>query len=525
MKRSIFALLLAVAMLLSILGGCASEELPEQTQPSETILESTQSTEPTRAEVVKVEPIADHYRNWYEIFVYSYLDTDGDRIGDLNGVTQKLDYIYDMGFNGIWLMPIMSSPSYHKYDVTDYYSVDPDYGTLDDLKALLEKAHSLGMLVIIDFPVNHTSSEHPWFQSARVGEDSPYRDYYIWSEKSKTGYSPYGDWYYESRFVYSMPDLNLDNEEVRAQIRDIMAYWLDEVGVDGFRLDAVTSYYTGAVEKNIDFITWIGETAREIEPDAYIVAEAWTDLAAIGQYSEAKIDSFFTFSVSQQEGSIAKILSPTAKTPGESYGKTVMNIENTLAEHSIAAPFLGNHDTSRPANFIGRSKPEKLKMAGGLLAMLPGDPFVYYGEEIGMTGKGDDPNKRIGMLWTSEEETTQNPPGTTEAGYYFPSVAEQTEDPDSILNYYRAAMWLRHANPEIARGTSEVLESDNADICIIRRTWEGSSVVIVVNPSVNEHTVSADGTLVGQLDATNDLVCQNDDGTLTMPAYSIAILK
>lgn len=524
MKRT-FALILMLCLLVCLFGGCArSENEQETTESSESVTQQTQE-ELTRPEVEKVDPLQDHYRNWYEIFVYSYFDSNGDGIGDLNGVTEKLNYIYDMGFNGIWLMPVMPSPSYHKYDVTDYYGIDPQYGTIDDMRALLSAAHELGMLVIIDFPVNHTSSEHPWFQNARMGADSEYRDYYVWSDTSKTGYSPYGDSYYESRFVYSMPDLNLDNEKVRGEIADIMTFWLEDVSVDGFRLDAVTSYYTGAVEKNIDFITWLGETAREVNPDAYIVAEAWTDLTTIGQYSEAKIDSFFTFSVSQQEGSIAKILSPNAKTPGESYGKTTLRIEEVLAEHSIAAPFLGNHDTSRPANFIGRSKLEKLKMAGGLLAMLPGNPFIYYGEEIGMTGKGDDPNKRIGMLWTTESETTKNPPGTTESGYYFPSVSEQQEDPESLLNYYRAAMWLRHANPEIARGTSEVLDSGNPEICIIRRTWEESAVTIVVNPSTNTHSVEAVGELVGQLDATQEYVCQNEDGTLTMPPYSIAILR
>ena len=190
--------------------------------------------------------IDDKYRNWYEVFVYSYFDSDGDRIGDLGGLAEKLDYISGLGMNGIWLMPVMPSPSYHKYDVTDYYSIDPQYGTLEDFSALLEKAHALGIDVIIDLVLNHTSNEHPWFLSARSGADSEYRNWYNWSDSPQDGYAKAGEAYYECRFVNTMPDLNLDNPEVRAEIENILRFWLEDVGVDGFRLDAVTSYYTGS---------------------------------------------------------------------------------------------------------------------------------------------------------------------------------------------------------------------------------------------------------------------------------------
>ena len=228
--------------------------------------------------------IDDKYRNWYEVFVYSYYDSDGDRIGDLAGLAEKLDYISDLGMNGIWLMPIMPSPSYHKYDVTDYYDIDPQYGTLEDFSAMLEKAHSLGIDVIIDLVLNHTSNEHPWFVSAKSGEDSPYRGWYNWSDTQQDGYAKAGGAYYECRFVNTMPDLNLDNPEVRAEIEDILRFWLEDMGVDGFRLDAVTSYYTGNTEKNKEFLSWLGETARGIEPDCYIVGEAWTDLYDVADY-------------------------------------------------------------------------------------------------------------------------------------------------------------------------------------------------------------------------------------------------
>lgn len=471
----------------------------------------------------------DKYRNWYEVFVYSYYDSDGDRIGDLGGLAEKLDYISQLGMNGIWLMPIMPSPSYHKYDVTDYYDIDPQYGTLEDFSAMLEKAHSLGIDVIIDLVLNHTSNEHPWFQSAKAGEDSEYRDWYNWSDSPQDGYAKAGEAYYECRFVNTMPDLNLDNPEVRAEIENILRFWLEDVGVDGFRLDAVTSYYTGSAEKNIAFLDWLGETARGISPDCYLVGEAWTDLYEIADYCEADIDSFFLFPVAQQGGYIEEILGPDVKEPGTSYGNVTRLLEQRLPQDTIPAPFLGNHDTARAASFLGPDV-EKQKMAAGLLAMMRGGTYVYYGDEIGMLGSATDPDKRLGVLWTTLSEVTRCPPGTTVANYVQPSVAEQLEDPDSLLNYYAAAMRLRNENPEIARGESEVIDSGLGDVCMIRRSWNGQSVVLVVNPSKNEHALELGPLGLSELYLTGEL-CAGDGevslrgGKLNLPAYSIAVLR
>lgn len=171
--------------------------------------------------------------NWYEIFVYSFADGNGDRIGDFIGLKEKLPYLQSLHVDGIWLMPIHPSPSYHKYDVTDYCAIDPQYGTLADFQAFLAAAHEAGIKVILDLVVNHTSSEHPWFQAARASADSPYRAYYNFSDTPKTGYNALPDGtYFESRFVSTMPDLNLDNPQVRAEIEEIMRFWL-EMGVVG----------------------------------------------------------------------------------------------------------------------------------------------------------------------------------------------------------------------------------------------------------------------------------------------------
>ncbi len=464
--------------------------------------------------------------NWYEIFVRSFRDSDGDGLGDLGGVTEKLDYIRSLGCEGIWLMPIMPSPSYHKYDVTDYYAVDPEYGTLDELRALLEAAHARGMRLILDLPLNHCSSLHPWFLSAVSSADSPWRDWFNWSDTPRQGYSECGGEYYESRFVDTMPDLNLSNPAVRGEIEAILRFWLEDVGVDGFRLDAVTSFYTGDVEANVAFLNWLADTAHGIRPDAYLVGEAWEGLSTLARYCESRIDSFFTFPVSQAEGYIAKTLGGRAAQPGKKFGEYVALLDETLPANTIPAPFTENHDTGRTVGFTGRENPDKTKMAAGLLCLLRGNVFIYYGQEIGMVGSGDDPNKRLGMLWTSEEETTLPPPGVTKLEYAYPSAAAQEADAASILNYYRAALALRERFPAIARGTGEVLPCPSDALCLIRREYGGEALLLVVNPSRGEEAlaVGEGAVLAASLCTDPSLTVRLEGGTLTLPAYSIAVL-
>lgn len=465
--------------------------------------------------------------NWYEVFVRSFRDSDGDGLGDLRGVTEKLDYIRALGCEGIWLMPIMPSPSYHKYDVTDYYAVDGEYGTLDDLRELLDGAHARGMRLILDLPLNHCSSRHPWFLSAAASADSPYRDWFNWSDTPAQGYTALGDAYYESRFVDSMPDLNLDNPAVRTELENILRFWLEEVGVDGFRLDAVTSFYTGDVEKNVELLNWLADTAHGIRPGCYLVGEAWENLSTLARYSESRIDSFFTFPVSQAEGYIARVLGGRAKQSGLKLGEAVTLLEETLPATTVPAPFLENHDTGRTVGFTGRSDPGKTKMAFGLLCLLRGNVFVYYGQEIGMVGSGEDPNKRIGMLWSDDEAPCLPPPGTTKLEYAYPSVAEQEADPASILNYYKEALALREAFPAIARGAAEVLPCESEDICLMCKQYGDETLLLAVNPSKSEQEVTAEGVaaLAASLCADAEAEAVFADGALKLPPYSIAVLN
>ena len=477
-------------------------------------------------------PAGDPPDAWYEIFVRSFCDSDGDGLGDLKGVTQNLDYVASLGCGGIWLMPVMPSPSYHKYDVTDYYDIDPEYGTLADMRALLDEAHARGMRVILDLPVNHCSSEHPWFQSAAADESSPFHDWFNWSTIPQSGFSECGGVYYESRFVDTMPDLNLDAPAVREEIAFILRFWLENVGVDGFRLDAVTSFYTGDTERNVAFLNWLADTAHAIRPDCFLVAEAWTDLNTLARYSESRVDSFFCFPVSQAEGYIAKVLGGRGKQAGKKFGEYVALLEETLPANTVPAPFTENHDTGRTVGFTGRSDPDKTKMAGGLLCLMRGAVFLYYGQEIGMVGSGEDPNKRLGMLWTDEASAALPPPGATRIEYAYPSVAEQEADPASLLSYYRQAFALRARFPAIAHGTSTVLPYDLEEICLIRREYEGEELLLIVNPSPSpvqvspEHSAPGFRTLAAALctDPEADVMFHPEGGGLDMPPRSFAIL-
>ena len=505
-KRVLSLLLAAVLLLMS--GGCQLEK--EDALLKENIPD-------------------DNVRNWYEIFVYSYADSDGDRIGDLRGAAGKLEYIRDMGFTGIWLMPVMPSPSYHKYDVTDYYAIDPSYGTLEDFQDFLEKAHELGIKVILDLVLNHTSNEHPWFQDAKTGADAAYRDYYNFRDTPGEGYQQMGSSYYECRFVGTMPDLNLDSPAVRAEIINIMEFWLD-MGVDGFRLDAVTSYYTGNSAGNIDFLSWLNGEAKKLDPDCYLVGECWADESTIASYYASGIDSFFCFPLStgNGKGEIAHILDEETPDRGSAYGELTVHLEERFGTDALMAPFLDNHDTDRIANAVGIYSLPRLKAAYGMLAMMRGGSYVYYGGEIGMIGQGNDPNKRIGMYWATLPEVTVCPPGTTKASYPLGSVAVQEEDPNSLLCYVRQAMNLRNACPGIARGTTTLLPAADTDLCVMERTWNGSSVTIVLNLSNVEKQLRLDAAaLLAALDADPEHGegITYFGGLLSLDAWGMAVLQ
>ncbi len=435
----------------------------------------------------------DKYRTTYEIFVYSFYDSDGDGIGDLRGVIDKLDYVNDgddsttsdLGCNEIWLMPISPSPTYHKYDITDYKEIDPEYGTLEDFDELVSACHKRKVSLIIDLVLNHTSNEHPWFKEAanylrehpelteisktqELLDACPYLYYYNFSNEPQTGYEKLAgtNWYYEARFWSGMPDLNLDNDMVKEEIADITQFWIDR-GVDGFRLDAVTSYYTDNDTRNIEFMTWLNDTIKSQKEDAYIVGEAWTALSRYSKYYASGVDSFFAFEFSGTEGVIASVA--RSKRSPLSYAKAISDAEKELSavnESYIDAPFFTNHDMARAAGyFVGRGSEKMVKLAGALNLLMGGNAFVYYGEELGMKGSGKDENKRAPMQWESADAAgmCQGPKDMEKFDMTYPSLMEQASDPYSIYNYYKKAIRLRNTYPVIARGKTQPVEALSDD--------------------------------------------------------------
>lgn len=473
--------------------------------------------------------------NWYEVFVYSYSDSDGDGIGDLPGLASKIGYIKDMGFDGLWLMPVMPSPSYHKYDVTDYRSIDPQYGTLEDMRALVSACHDLGIRIIIDLPLNHSSTEHPWFNAAAesLREGRPgdlYVDYYVFSREQGSKFVPLSgtDWYYEEQFSGgSMPDLNLDSKALREEIRDILGFWLNGIGVDGFRLDAVTSFYAGDDDKNIAFLRFLNDAAKALKPGCFIVGECWKVLDTIARYYDSGIDSFFLFPASQAEGYVAA--SMRARKPAETYVKYLNRVREAIPQ-GILTPFLSNHDTGRTVGLVqGRQAPERVKFAHALIALMGGYTFTYYGEEIGMAGSGADPNKRLGMLW-AEEVMTDPPPGVTAAEYPFPSVDIQAADPDSLLSYIKKLNHQKLVMPAIALGDTAI-GPVTADTLVLTRTFEDESLYIAINFSAKEaREIILEGQfdLIDTLDTgavTSDAAARGQDTLITLQPLGIAYLR
>ena len=422
----------------------------------------------------------DDYRTTYEIFVYSFCDSNGDGIGDLNGIRSKLDYIQDLGFDAIWLTPVHPSSTYHKYDVDDYYAIDPAFGTMEDYEALLAECHERGIRVYMDLVLNHTSDDNAWFKAAvDYLHELPsgwepdtsyckYYDYYNFTRQPADGYAPVEgtEWYYEARFWSEMPDLNLSSEAVRGEIRSILEYWLGK-GVDGFRLDAVTYYINGNPDANVEFLRFLTEAGRSIKADCYFVGEAWTGRNEIAKLYESGIDSLFDFPFSGNEGFIANIVRGNYK--ASDYVKGMLLAQEAFSAANpdyVDAPFYTNHDMARSAGYYGADEGPVTKMAYAMSLFMSGNSFVYYGEEIGMKGAGKDENKRVPMYWSDDPKDPDmcaGPPDMDEMPMKFAPAKAQREDGLSLWTWFREVIRVRNAFPAIARGRTEGADSISDD--------------------------------------------------------------
>ena len=437
-------------------------------------------------------------RVFYEVFVRSFYDSDGDGTGDLQGLISKLDYLndgdpntdQDLGVTGIWLMPVTESPSYHGYDVVDYKQIEQDYGKNEDLKTLIAEAHRRDMLVIVDLVMNHTSSQHPWFINAQA-PGSEHERWYIWSTEPPDYSSPWGTpvWYrlggryYYALFWEGMPDLNFNNGAVTEAMFDIICYWLEEMGVDGFRLDAVKHLIEDQeIQENTPYThEWLQNFhrfVRTVKAEAFTVGEAWTQTDEVLKYIGDEVDIAFEFDLA------SAILASTLRGDNFDLVEAQSNILENFPQGQYAV-FLTNHDQNRVMNQLLNTI-DSAKVAATLLLTNPGVPFIYYGEEVGMRGAKPDEHIRTPMQWDSSPTagfTTGTPWQELSSGYEALNVETQDADPDSLLNHYRALVELRNAHPALRTGDMQLVNSDTRKIYSYIRYNDSQAFLVIVNLS------------------------------------------
>ena len=454
----------------------------------------------------KIDPVEDNFRTFYQIFVGSFSDSNRDGIGDLRGIIDRFDYLNNgenngtsLDVQGIWLSPIFSSPSYHKYDATDYYKVDWRFGSEEDLKELIDLCQSRNVKLILDLVINHTSSQHPWFQAfkeARINGDtaSPYYDYYSCvSTADKVGGVTYQkiagvDWWFECNFSGDMPELNFDNPAVRQAVLDLAKYYLD-LGVDGFRFDAVKYIYYGDTSRSVAFWQWYMEELRRLDPEIYCVGECWSGESEILEYYPAM--NCFNFAMAQAEGVVASAAKGNAISKYLSYVETYQDRVLAKNPQGMIMPFLSNHDMDRIAGVFVLEN--NMRMAANLYLLCSGSPVIYYGEEIGMRGsRGSemtDANRRMAMLW-GDGDLVKNPVGTTypDKNQVQTTVADQLADENSLYRYYCDVLALRNRHPAIARGDYKALVSSEKNFGGFLIEYEGEYLVLLHNTGTEEIT-------------------------------------
>jgi alpha-amylase len=443
----------------------------------------------------------------YEVFPRSFYDANDDGIGDLKGVTAKLGYLQELGVGAIWLTPIFASPSYHGYDVTDHYRVNPDFGNEADLVELVRQAHRRNIRVLLDFVAPHTSDQHPFFKDAYGNLESRYADWYRWTDPLHVTYESFAG-------VQSMPTLNHDNPEVQDYLIGVAKYWM-KTGIDGYRFDYVL---------NVPHAFWkrLRVELKAVSPDFLLLAEAWTTVQAIKPYFDDEFDAAFDFPVYHDiQGNQDRI--------GDSLllGKLAPQLmETNLNAEPILFPdgaqrveFLNNHDTNRTMSEV-QGDARRARLAATLLMTLPGTPMVYYGEEIGMSGvkapaPDYDKTRREPMDWYTAKTgpgmtTWYRPEGSNNQPNDGVSVEEEQGQASSLLEHYRALVALRNANSALRTGQRLALKQpgDSKVYAYLRRD-AASAFLVVLNfgdqPELASLDLSTASLAAGQYDAVDRL--------------------
>jgi alpha-amylase len=454
------------------------------TPTNQQTIQTTPQPDPTQTAAPAPQTESTQWWNdaiFYEIFVRSFKDSNGDGIGDFNGITEKLDYLQELGINAIWLMPIHPSPSYHGYDVLNYYAVNPEYGTMQDFKNLLKEAHQRDIKIIIDFVLNHTSSNHPFFMDANRDPDSTYRDWYVWSDSAGDHWHQGNGGYYYGFFWSGMPDLNYRTSEVTDQMFDVTRYWLEDIGVDGFRIDAAKHLIEeGSKLENTDathdwfkgFYTFY----KNSNPDAYAVGEIYGAGAFLATKYTEQLDHIFNFEIAS--GILNSVIGESNTGINSAWNFTLKDISD--GEY---ATFLTNHDQNRVMSVLNGNE-EKAKLAAVMLLTAPGTPFMYYGEELGMQGKKPDEDIRLPMQWNADANagfTTGTPWRAPDVFHSQVNVDQQNQDPDSLLNLYRTLTKLRAEHTVLRTGSITLLETGSTDVYAIIRSNNTKNIMVLIN--------------------------------------------
>jgi maltose alpha-D-glucosyltransferase/alpha-amylase len=481
----------------------------------------------------------------YCLSVATFMDADGDGVGDFKGLMRRLDYLQGLGVTALWLMPFQPSPGRDGgYDVVDYYNVDPKYGTLGDFVEFTHGCKQRGMRVLIDLVVNHTSNEHPWFCDARRNQDSKYREWYVWAkkkpkhandgvvfpgvQKSTWSRDSVAKCWYFHRFYDFQPDLNTSHPEVQAEILKIMGFWL-QLGVSGFRMDAVPfvistkGYKVAKPAEQYDMLRVFREFLTWREGDAIVLAEAnvmpQTDMEYFGATGE-RLQMMFNFQANQNlfyalatsdNRPLVKALKATKPRPATGQwghflrnhdeldlGRLTQEQRQAVFDAFACEPNMQLYDRGirrRLAPMLQGDR-RRLELSYSLLMTLPGTPVIRYGDEIGM---GDDlelserQSARTPMQWSTEAQGGFSTSRKTilpvisggPYGYQHVNVAEQRRDPNSLMNWMERIIRMRKESPEIGWGDFEILQTGTPAVLAIRYDWRDNSVVVVHNLSAN----------------------------------------
>ena len=470
----------------------------------------------------------------YQIYPRSFKDTTGSGIGDLNGITEKLGYFSDLGIDALWLSPINPSPDVDfGYDVSDYCAIDPKFGTTQDFERLVAAADKLGIRIVLDLVLNHTSDQHSWFRSARKSKDDPYRDWYIWHDADPSGKPPnnwqavFGgsgwEWdqateqYYYHMFYKQQPDLNWRNPMVRHALLDVLRFWLDK-GVKGFRLDVFNMYIKDDQFRNnptkligrrpferqihqydcdrpelMDVLSDIRQVL-DAYADTYVVGETFlgTPEKAAAYCGKEYLHACFDFSFLESKFNPKPLL------------KAILEWETALGDNKWPNYVFNNHDNPRTATRFGEGEnDERLKVAAALLLTLRGTPFLYYGEEIGLRDirlkrsevldpigkrywpiyKGRD-GCRAPMQWNTDKNagfSSEQPWLPVHQDFLNRNVEKQTEERHSLLNFYKQLLAFRKTQPTLFHGDFQDVSGSSANILAFNRTYAGSTLMVLLN--------------------------------------------